>query len=205
MELLNQNKAPIASQTFASATATPSIDVTGASVIAFSIVAAVATPVAVVVPSASIDPTANTFTKTAHGLITGVKGQLTTSGGLPAPLLVSTDYFVIVIDANVFNLASTLVNALAGTAIDITTAGTGNQTFTPVALAGGAAQLEKSMDEGPDSAKRWFPEGSSTNITANANLWFEKENPAGNFYRVNFAITAGALTVSGATLGKGIA
>jgi hypothetical protein len=74
-------------------------------------------------------------TATAHGLVTGSGIQVANSGGaLPAGLAATTTYFAIVIDANTFKLATSLANALAGTAIDITTNGTGTQTFLPIAL-----------------------------------------------------------------------
>lgn len=65
---------------------------------------------------------------TAHGYQTGNAVQVSNSGGgLPAGLAAVTTYFVIVVDANSFKLATTAANAIAGTAIDITTAGTGTQ------------------------------------------------------------------------------
>jgi hypothetical protein len=70
------------------------------------------------------------LTATAHGLQTG-DGPVRASnsgGGLPSGLLAATDYWAIRVDANTFKLASSLANALAGTAIDITTNGTGTQT-----------------------------------------------------------------------------
>lgn len=79
--------------------------------------------------STDVNTTTNVFTLTAHTFRTGQLCRLTTSSVLPASLLVNTDYWIIKVDANKVMLASTLKNALAGTAIDITTTGTGNQTF----------------------------------------------------------------------------
>lgn len=71
------------------------------------------------------------LTAAAHGLTTGdgpVRG--TNSGGaLPAGLALATDYWAIRVDDNTFKLATSLPNAIAGTAIDITTAGTGVHTL----------------------------------------------------------------------------
>jgi hypothetical protein len=64
----------------------------------------------------------NMFTFTAHGLATGDKLfmiDLTTTTGVT----IGTEYFAIVTNANVFQLASTLANAVAGTAVAITTDG----------------------------------------------------------------------------------
>lgn len=62
--------------------------------------------------------------------ITGMKVQATTTGGLPAGLALATDYFVIRLSATTIKLATTLANAVAGTAIDITSQGTGTHTLT---------------------------------------------------------------------------
>ena len=69
---------------------------------------------------------------TAHGLRSGDKLQLTTSGALPTGLTASTTYFVIYNDANSFWLATSLANAAAGTKI----ATSGSQSGTHTAVAG---------------------------------------------------------------------
>lgn len=61
------------------------------------------------------------FTLTAHGLATGDAVTLATTGALPTGLTAGTTYFVVKIDADTFNLATTLANALAAT--KITTSG----------------------------------------------------------------------------------
>ncbi len=94
-----------------------------------------------------VDVAANTITEASHGYKTGLKGQLTTSGGLPTGLSAATDYFVIYIDANTYKLASSLANAEAGTAVDITAQGTGNHTFTPTAATGNVLKLQASNDD----------------------------------------------------------
>src|SRR3982751_4547867 len=70
------------------------------------------TPVAVVVPSSDISVADDTFTKTAHGLFTGLKGQFTTSSALPTGISSSTDYFIIVVSSSVFKVATSYNNAL---------------------------------------------------------------------------------------------
>jgi len=64
---------------------------------------------------------------------TGDHVEITTTGALPAPFVDLTDYFVIVWQEQTpikVKLATTYLNALAGTAIDITTEGTGIHTLT---------------------------------------------------------------------------
>lgn len=71
----------------------------------------------------------------AHGMETG-DGTSTTSnagGGLPGGLVAATPYYVVKIDVDNFKVATSLANAYASppVVVDITTAGTGVQTWTP--------------------------------------------------------------------------
>lgn len=61
---------------------------------------------------------------------TAVAVQFTTTGTLPAGLSLNTTYFVIGLSSNTFKVATTIANANAGTAIDITDAGSGVHTVT---------------------------------------------------------------------------
>ncbi len=77
------------------------------------------------------DNTTEIFTAATHGLTTGDGPfQVSNAGGaLPTGLAAATDYWVIVIDANTFKLATSLANAIAGTNLAISTNGTGTQTL----------------------------------------------------------------------------
>ena len=74
----------------------------------------------------AVDATANTFTVDAlgfvHSMSTGSRVQL--AGAAPGGTALATDYYAIRDSATVFRLATSRANALAGTAIDITTAPT---------------------------------------------------------------------------------
>lgn len=67
----------------------------------------------------------DSIAETAHGLLTGDKVRLTTSGVLPAGLALLTDYYVIRVDANNFKLASSAYNAEWNKPVDITAAAGG--------------------------------------------------------------------------------
>jgi hypothetical protein len=73
-----------------------------------------------------------TITEVGHGLNTGDKVQLSNIGGaLPTGLSAATDYYVIRIDADNFQLAASELDAERGNAIDITAAaGGGTHTAT---------------------------------------------------------------------------
>lgn len=70
-------------------------------------------------------------TSAAHGHVTGAGPfrVFNTGGGLPAGLAAFTNYWLIVVSATTFKFATSRANALAGTAIDLTTDGTGTQTL----------------------------------------------------------------------------
>lgn len=158
-------------------------------------------PAAVVFASANIDATANTFTKAGAVLWTGAKGQFTTSGGLPTGISASTDYWAILVDilTGTYKFASSLNNALAGTAIDISTAGTGNQTFTPTTLSGGAIAFQRTnvistlTDEISTTAGDWQDIDSETAVTVDGTVWFTKIGPEYLGFRVRATTTDGAI------------
>lgn len=153
------------------------------------IVGTVATPSAA---TFTADAGTDVFTATAHGFLTGLKVQVSNSGGaLPTGLSAATDYFVIRLTANTFKLATSLVNANAGTAIDISDAGTGTQTATPTALAGANYKLQASVDN-----TNWSDIGSAVNITATANFITQVVDPMYQYVRVVYTMTAGTLTLA---------
>lgn len=70
------------------------------------------------------------ITITAHGRVTGDRVLVSTNGGtLPTGLAANTEYWIIKIDDNTVKFATSLANALAGTAIDLTAAGAGTSTL----------------------------------------------------------------------------
>lgn len=70
------------------------------------------------------------LTATAHGLLAGQKCRLTNSGGaLPAGLAANTDYWLVTVTANTFQLATTK----GGAPVNFTSDGTGTHTLWPVA------------------------------------------------------------------------
>jgi hypothetical protein len=112
-------------------------DISRSKGVAFQVTATHATPCAVVVAAACVSAACNSFTEACHGFATGLIGQVTTSAAdLPCGLCVCTNYFAIASSSGVFQLASSKANAIAGTAICLGDAGTGNHTFTPTAACG---------------------------------------------------------------------
>lgn len=77
----------------------------------------------------------DTLTADNHGLLTG-DGPVRVAnagGALPGGLVAGTDYWIIRLTEDTFQLASSLVNADAGTAVALSTDGTGTQTLSDTA------------------------------------------------------------------------
>lgn len=158
----------------------------------------VQTPAAKGWVAADVNTTAETITITAHGFITGNIGQVSTAGTLPAPLLAATDYFVIKVDANTIQLATSLVNALAGTPINLSSQGVGASTFTPSAISGASIKLQQSED-----ASHAVDLGSATNVTVDAVVNFEKDRPTMRYIRAYITLAAGQISAPLQILVKG--
>jgi hypothetical protein len=154
---------------------------------AVSLVATVTTPT----PKTFTAAVTDIVTVVGHGYLTGLVLRGTTTGTLPAGLALATDYFVIYIDADTFKLASSLVNAIAGTAVDITGTGTGTHTLTATALAGGSYKLQASTDN-----SAWNDLAAATNITANSNFLVQVVDPMYQYLRIVYTLTAGQLSIS---------
>jgi hypothetical protein len=69
------------------------------------------------------DNATNVITHTGYDIATFSKVQLTTSGTLPAPLALATDYWTIRVSATTSRLAASLADAVASVPIDLTTDG----------------------------------------------------------------------------------
>ena len=89
-----------------------------------------------------IDASTDLFSEVAHGLTTGYGVRyVTTSGTAPGGLTTGTTYFAIKFNEDKYKLASSSDNAIAGTAIDITSTPTGlsSYTMTPATFTAGSA------------------------------------------------------------------
>lgn len=75
------------------------------------------------------DAGTDVITHSGYNLLTGTRVRCTTTTTLPAGLSLATDYFVIKISTTTAKLATSYANAIAGTAINITDAGTGTHTL----------------------------------------------------------------------------
>lgn len=173
----------------------------GAQTVGAVIVPTDKTPSGKVFASTAVNTGTSTVTITGHGFVTGLVGQLTTTGGLPSGLSTSTNYYIIVVDANTVAFASSLSNANAGTKITLSTQGSGNDTFTATSLSGATAVWQVSQD-----GSTWANWASPTSLTAGTNIVMNPPvamPPGYNQIRMTFALTAGQLQVQVQTVTKG--
>lgn len=151
-----------------------------------------------------------TWTSTANipsNILTGTRVRLTTTTTLPAGLALATDYYVIKLTDSTCKLATSYANAIAGTAINITDAGTGTHTmsrllprytngaglnaimFNPAATAMGAATPNLSLGYTNSSqvASRATPTVLPVGKTAasNSHILYTGATGAGKY---NFAV-----------------
>jgi hypothetical protein len=150
--------------------------------------------------TAAVDADANTVTISAHGLVTGTKiTKITTDGTLPGGLSLLTVYYVIVVDADTIKFATSLANAKAGTAVNITNVGSALATHTidfPVL--------------GTVTAGIWFSNDGSnfqilttaTTITTAGHKIFDLVDKYYKYIRVAVAIDAGAVGMKAYLYGR---
>ena len=78
------------------------------------------------------DASTDTCTHSNNNLLTYTRVQFTTTVTLPAGLSLATDYYIIKVTDTTFKVATSYANAVAGTAVNITDAGTGTHTVSGV-------------------------------------------------------------------------
>lgn len=148
--------------------------------------------IAVVVTDAGVasevDVENSTVTIPNHGFVTGLKGQLTDTGTMPAPLMNGTDYFVIVVDENTIQFAETLEDALDGTFIVLEDQGSDENvsTFTPTALTGASVTFQKSND-----GVNWEDIQAATSITTDGSVLLTQPNVSYRYFKAVKAFTTG--------------
>lgn len=151
--------------------------------------------------ASTVNLTSDRVTITAHGQVLGSKGQLSTSSALPTGVTTSTDYFIIVIDANTVQFASSLALAVAGTALDLTNAGVGTQTFTPTTSTSNVIKARFSHDDTyytdiTTTAFPLCPAATVTVSTSTGGVYWDLQKPAARYLNILFTPSAGQITFS---------
>jgi hypothetical protein len=126
--------------------------------------------------SLSVDPSTDIWTSSvAHNMRTGTTVVISSTGALPSPLSSSERSYVIYVSATTFKIANSLANALSGTALDITTAGTGTITGAVTTIGRVAYFASDPADSTKiyaqdDQNKIWYTTVTPSDV-ANAN-WY---------------------------------
>ncbi len=143
-----------------------------------------------VAANVTVNP-ANTITITAHGFNTGLKVALTGTN-LPTGLS-ATNYWVIVVDADTISLASSLLNAVAGTAVHITGAGTtSDAALTPASLS-----MVFKLQQGNILGGTYYDvSGDTVTITGTGSVFWEITEPAAAYHNFLLTPTTGAVTIA---------
>jgi len=104
--------------------------------------------------TATVNTTTDTVTITGHGQSTGSRVRYFNNGGTSiGGLSNATDYYMIVVDSNTVKFASSSVNATAGTAIDLTSTGSGTNQYISITPS---ASSYKMMGFGTVSGTRFI-------------------------------------------------
>lgn len=153
--------------------------------------------------SADVSAAANSIAIAAHGLLTGTKATLTTDDTLPGGLAVLTDYYVINFTTGSIKLATSQANALAGTPIDITNAGTGNHVVVITTTIAGTVTLQKN-DEPADETAVWKDIAAGTAFTGTITLNWPLVDIGYRELRAVVAVTSGTVTAAVRVNAKGV-
>jgi hypothetical protein len=122
------------------------------------------------------------ITITAHGFAQDQIVRFTTTGSLPGGLSTNTNYYVIWIDANTIKLGTSYANSHAGSAINISSTGSGTHTITPyeyyIVLCDTASPAVNDYNTGPNGnapkyLKLSYIVGEAGYVRMNAFLWWD--------------------------------
>jgi len=113
----------------------------------------------------SVDTGTNTFTSSNHGYANGTQVQIASSSTLPAPLVAATTYYVVNATSGTYQLSL----SSSGSAIDITTAGSGTITTERVYVLGDYVYY-------PGLYHCYCIATSVGNIPTNTAYWYEMPN-----------------------------
>jgi microcystin-dependent protein len=126
-------------------------------------------------------------TEVAHDFQTGESVYLTTTGALPTGLTANTLYFVIMVTADTFRLATTYANAIAGTAINTTGAQSGTHAIFACPYGLGDGSTTFNLPNLRNSTIRG--RGLSTAFTQNGTTrmgYLEDDSMQGHQHRIQF-------------------
>lgn len=153
--------------------------------------------------TSALNATNDTFdvSSTDKILYTGQSVTFTTSGSAPSGLTNATTYYVIRFSSTTIKLATTVQNAVAGTAINFTTVGSGTHTltYTLSSRAGGEVGGEEAHSQVSDELVSHLHGTGTYNVRANVG---DLQNGAGNLD--DFPGSGGPISATNQQVGTGV-
>lgn len=147
------------------------------------------TPAAETFTHSDVTVAASTITLTGTSFITGLKVALTGTN-LPTGLS-ATNYYVILIDANTIQLATSAANAFAGVFVTITGAGTS----TDATLTAAVLHQVIALYESNDATNLTAISGKTVTITDTGTTIWDIASPAYRYLTIQAVYTGGELTL----------
>ena len=154
------------------------------------------------------DASTNTLTTaSAHGLVTGARVRLATSGGtLPAPLSPTVDYYASVTGASTLTVSANLADSLIGIAIDLTSTGSNLTINEQLLLATDRQEVIMAHEcSGNNYARRAVTNIGAATVTAGGlalkapTTWSQQASGGPIVYRHVVFLDGGTSTVGNAT------
>jgi len=130
----------------------------------------------------------------AASLYLGAQATVSSAGGtLAGGLSGGVTYYAIPVSATAMKLATSLANAQAGTAINLSTDGTGTQSIIPLGLTSASFQAQCSNDD-----SIWVNNGNAQNLTASTTTTILQNinNNGCRYVRMYMNMTSGQVAVS---------
>lgn len=145
------------------------------------------------------------FADNTYNFVTGDAVQVSTTGGLPTGISASTTYYIIRETATRHRLATSSGNATAGTAIDLTSVGTGVHTIVKTGARFFTRSDVKKQFELGDRVQLTTTGGLPSGVSTSTNYYVVPVTPAGaDFYLASsFANALAGTTISITATGTG--
>jgi len=142
--------------------------------------------------------TGNIVTTGSNKLVTGQVVTLTTAGTLPTGVGTGTNYYAIAVGTagTSVEFATSLANALGGTAIALSGLNTNTGTINPTSLS---ATVQQQVQNGTSS---WVNYGTSNTITSGTAVVIENDVVAFAKTRLQVVVAAGQLNLNVSPCGK---
>lgn len=148
--------------------------------------------------ASAVDTETSIITLVAHGFANGLAVEISNPGTLPTGIDALTPYYILLIDADSFQICATRGDLESGIFIEITTQGVGTNTVEVTALASGFVAAIQSND-----SVNWTILGDPTAITTDFSHFYGYDRPQARYMALALVVESGQLSLRSIILGKG--